>query len=146
MDVTQVTDRLAGGVYAKEEAMAELSEPVKKLLDEKTFWHLATVNPDGSPQVSPVWADERDGKIVVNTAIGRVKDKNMRREPRVALSATGDNLYEPVMVKGRVVETIEGDEAEREIDNLSEKYTGNRPYPWRTEGERRVTFVIEPTT
>ncbi len=126
--------------------MAEMNDAAKTLLEGKTFWHLATANADGSPQVSPVWAGSRDGKIVVNTAIGRVKDKNMRREPRVALSAIGDNPYEPTMVRGRVAEIVEGDQAEKDIDDLSEKYTGNTPYPWRSEGERRVTFLIEPTS
>jgi PPOX class probable F420-dependent enzyme len=127
--------------------MAELTKGTENLLKGKNFWYLATVNADGSPQVSPVWADTRDGKIVVNTAIGRVKDKNMRRDPRVSLSSTAeDNAYVPFMVSGRVVETIEGDEAERDIDNLAEKYVGQTPYPWRKEGEHRVTFLIEPTS
>jgi PPOX class probable F420-dependent enzyme len=125
--------------------MAKLNDAVRQHLEGTYYWHLATLNPDGSPQVSPVWVHTRGDRILVNTAIGRKKDRNIRRDPRVALSVTDDqNQYESFMVQGRVVETIEGDQAERDIDSLAKKYLDKDVYPFRTETERRVTFLIEP--
>jgi PPOX class probable F420-dependent enzyme len=129
--------------------MPELSESVREALDSKHFWHLATVNPDGSPQVTPVWVHTRDGKIMVNTALGRKKPRNIERDPRVALSmheTTVDGGYRNIAIQGRVVDVITGDQAEQDIDELAEKYIGQTPYPWRSPGERRVTYVIEPVT
>ena len=85
----------------------ELPEHVSKRLEEPNFWHLATVNPDGSPQSTTVWVDVRDGKILVNTALGRKKPRNLEREPRVALSWHGasDSGYESFGVQGRVVDS-----------------------------------------
>jgi len=126
--------------------MAELPQKAREALEGKNFWHLATVNPDGSPQSTPVWVHVRDGKIVVNTALGRKKPRNLENEPRVALSLYDpDSPYTSLQIQGRVVEKITGDQAEADIDSLSEKYTGVRPYPWRSPGEHRVTFLIEPT-
>ncbi len=118
---------------------------LEQALKGKRFWHLATINPDGSPHVAPVWADTREGKVVVNSAVGRVKDRNLARDPRVALSATDpENPYEAILVRGRVVDVIEGDVAENDIDELARKYIDQYPYPWRSEGERRITYLIEP--
>ena len=125
--------------------MAELSEKARKLIQEPNLAYLATVNSDGSPQVTPVWIDGEDSRIVVNTAAGRVKERNMRRERRVAVSvANRENQYEKVDIRGRVVDVVEGDEAERHIDRLAQKYMGRETYPWRRRGERRVVFKIEP--
>jgi PPOX class probable F420-dependent enzyme len=126
--------------------MAELPEVARKALEDKNFWHLATVNPDGSPHSTTVWADTRDGKIIVNTALGRKKPRNLESEPRVALSwhTHDDEGYHSISIQGRVVETITGDQAENDIDNLAQKYIGQSPYPWRAPGEQRVTYVIEP--
>ena len=125
----------------------ELSDDVRHALESKTFWHLATVNPTGSPQVTTVWVHTRDDKILVNSALGRVKPRNIEHNPRVALSWHEDQGggYHSMQIQGRVVETIVGDQAEADIDSLAEKYLGQTPYPWRGEGERRVTFLIEPT-
>lgn len=115
------------------------------MIDHPNLGYLATVDPDGSPQVSPVWVDRRNGHIVINTATGRVKERNMRREPRVAISVVNrDDQYDKVDVRGRVVETIRGEEADRHIDFLARKYTGQDTYPWRRPGEERVIFVIAP--
>ena len=125
--------------------MAKLGEKAQTLIDQPNFGYLATVNEDGSPQVSPVWIDRRDETIVVNTATGRVKDRNMRREPRVAISvANKDNQYEKVDIRGRVVDTIGGEEADRHIDLMAKKYMGEDTYPWRKATEERVLFLIEP--
>ena len=126
--------------------MAELTENARKKLTDPNFAFLATVMEDGSPQVSPVWVDVDDGRILVNTATGRVKERNMRRDPRVALSiAAKDDQYDKVDIRGRVVDAIEGDEAVQHIDKMAMKYIGQEKYPWLSPGEQRVVFVIEPT-
>jgi PPOX class probable F420-dependent enzyme len=122
---------------------AELTEEVVKKLQEAHFWHVATLNPDGSPQVTPVWAGLRGDRVLVNTAAGRKKDRNLRNDDRVALSLHIPEGYANIAIQGRVVETIEGDQAERDIDELSRKYTGE-DYGGRTPDMRRVTFLIEP--
>jgi PPOX class probable F420-dependent enzyme len=125
--------------------MATLSERAQKLFDNPNLLFVGTTNPDGSSQVTPVWTDRRDGHIRFNTAVGRVKERNLRRDPRVSLSVTArDDPFDKVDVRGRVVEFIEGEEADTHIDDLSEKYTGRRPYAFRVEGERRVIVVVEP--
>ena len=126
--------------------MAELPEEARKALEEPNFWHLATVNPDGSPQSTTVWAHTRDGKIIVNTALGRKKPRNLDRNPNVALSwVDPENGYHSASIQGRVVDSYTGDEAEADIDSLADKYLGQTPYPWRQPGEKRITYVIEPT-
>ena len=125
--------------------MAGLSEKARALLDEPNLAFLATLSADGSPQVTPVWIDYEDGAVLVNTAVGWAKDRNMRRDPRVAVSlASRDDIYRRLSIRGRVVGFVEGDEAERHLDKLSKKYTGNDPYQDRKAGERRVVFRIEP--
>jgi PPOX class probable F420-dependent enzyme len=125
--------------------MAQLTEKAQQLIDEPNFAYLATLDPDGSPQVSPVWIDRRDEQIVVNTATGRAKDRNMRRDPRVAISiADRGNHYDKVDIRGRVVDTIGGEEADRHIDLMARKYMGQETYPWRKPDEERVLFIIEP--
>ena len=127
--------------------MAELPDSVRQALDHTHFWHLATINPDGSPQSTPVWVTTRDHKIIVNTAIGRKKPRNIERDPRVALSmheTTPDGGYRNIQIQGRVVETITGEQAEKDIDDLALKYVNQTPYPWRAPGEQRVSYVIEP--
>ena len=124
--------------------MPDLSEHLRQLLSDPNYGFLASVDADGWPQVTPVWVDVEDGRILVNTALGRVKERNARREPRVALSvAARDNPWDKVDVRGRVVEFIEGEEAERHIDKLAKKYLGHDTYQFRAPGERRVILVIE---
>jgi PPOX class probable F420-dependent enzyme len=124
---------------------ARLPDEVKALLDAPNFWHLATVNPDGSPQCTVMWAHRRDGNVMFNTALGRVKPRNLAHDPRVALSlADPEHPYSNVSIQGTVVETIEGDEALRDIDSLATKYMGVETYPFLQPGERRVTYLVEP--
>ena len=122
----------------------QLPEAAQKLFREPNFAHLATIMPDGSPQVTAVWVDF-DGKyILVNTAEGRRKPKNIRRDPRVAIDVISrEDPYRMVTVRGRVVEvTSEG--ADAHIDKMAKKYLGQDKYPFRAPGERRVIFKIEP--
>ena len=125
----------------------ELPESIRKALQEPNFWHVATVNPDGSPQSSAVWVDMRGDRILVNSALGRKKPRNIERDPRVAMSFHyhDDSGYHSGGIQGRVVETYTGDQAEKDIDDLAQKYIGQSPYPWRSPGEQRITFLIEPT-
>jgi PPOX class probable F420-dependent enzyme len=125
--------------------MAELSDKARKLFEDPNYLFVGTTNPDGSPQVTVVWTDLEDGRIRFNTAIGRVKERNLRRDPRVGLSITEQgNPWNKADVRGRVVDFIEGEEADKNIDDLAEKYIGQRPYPWRNPEEKRVIVVIEP--
>ena len=124
----------------------DLPDKIRKAIEGPQFWALATTNPDGSPQVSTLWVKPKDGNILVNSALGRKKPRNLEHEPRVALSwVDPENGYHTASIQGRVVETYTGDEAEADIDSLAQKYLGQSPYPWRKEGEQRVSFVIEPT-
>ncbi len=114
------------------------------LLDKKAFGHLATIMPDGSPQVTPVWIDY-DGKCVrFNSARGRVKDKNVRRNAQVAISMQDpDNPYRYLEIRGRVVEITETG-ADEHANKLSQKYTGKPVYTKRSPAEVRVLYKIEP--
>jgi PPOX class probable F420-dependent enzyme len=122
---------------------ASLSVGVKKLFQEPNFAHLATIMRDGSPQVSPVWVDLDGDRILVNTAEGRTKPRNVRREPRVSISIFNQqNPYSHAVIRGRVVD-ITHDGADALIDRLAKKYLGQDTYPFRQPGEQRVIFVIE---
>ena len=125
--------------------MAKLSDKATKLFNDPNCLFVGTVNADGSPQVTPVWTDLQNGHIRFNTAVGRVKERNLRRDPRVGLSITArDNPYDKVDIGGRVVDWIEGQAADDHIDDLAEKYLGQRPYPWRNPEEKRIIVVVEP--
>jgi PPOX class probable F420-dependent enzyme len=126
--------------------MASIPEGFRDILDKPAFVHLATRGKDGSPQVSPVWV-ERDGDtIIVNSAKGRVKDRNMRAYDRVALSATDpENPYRALMIQGRVVKITE-EGADAHIDKLAKKYLGKDKYPFRSPTEVRVKYYIEPVS
>jgi PPOX class probable F420-dependent enzyme len=116
------------------------------LTTKKGFAHIATVMPDGSPQVTPVWVDHTDGMIRVNTARGRVKDRNIKVGTRVALSIQDpDNPYRYVQVRGKVARVTE-DGADAHIDSLAKKYMGVDKYPYRNANEKRVMFYIEPAS
>ncbi|MBI1815603.1 MAG: PPOX class F420-dependent oxidoreductase [Deltaproteobacteria bacterium] len=115
------------------------------LTKKKALAHLATVMPDGSPQVSPVWFDYDGRHIRVNSARDRVKDRNMERDRRVALSVVDpDNAYRCVMIRGKVVDITETG-ADAHIDALAKTYLDMDAYPFRRPGEHRVIYVIEPT-
>ncbi len=114
------------------------------LFRKRAFAGLATLMPNGDPQVTPVWCDYQDGLVLVNTAKGRVKDKNMRRDPRVALEITDpDNPYRYIEVRGKVVKVSE-EGADAHIDKMAKKYLDKDKYPFRQPGEVRVLFYIRP--
>jgi PPOX class probable F420-dependent enzyme len=117
-----------------------------KLLQEPQLAHFVTLMADGSPQTTPVWVDvEPDGSaILINTAEGRVKTRNVENDNRVAVSVTdAANPWRYVLVRGTIVERRhEG--ADAHIDRLAKKYLGKDQYPFRREGEQRVTLVIKP--
>jgi PPOX class probable F420-dependent enzyme len=117
----------------------------RDLLDKKALAHLGTLMPDGSPQVTPVWCDFDGTWVRVNSAKGRRKDRNMRRDPRVALSLCDpDNPYRYLEIRGQIVEITE-DGADEHIDRLARKYLGVDTYPNRKAGEVRVIYKISPT-
>lgn len=114
---------------------------VRRVLEGTPIAHLATVLPDGSPHTVPLWVGVRGDRIVILTGPGSRKARNLRRDPRMALSiAPADNPFMPVIVRGRVVEWLEGDAAWEIVDELSRKYLGG---PYSREQER-VVAVIEP--
>ncbi|HEY0531426.1 MAG TPA: PPOX class F420-dependent oxidoreductase [Actinoplanes sp.] len=118
-----------------------LDPQVRTHLDSTAVAHLATVLPDGSPHSVPLWVGTRGDQIVFLTGPQSRKARNLRRDPRVALSLTAvDNPFLPVIVRGRVVEWIDGDEAWEIIDRIAMKYIG-APYD---RSQRRVVAVVEP--
>lgn len=128
--------------------MATFPETHKDLLaaDKKAFAFLATVQPDGTPQVTPVWFDVHDGKVRINTAAGRVKHRNMTKNAAVAVAIMDPaNPYRYLQVRGKVSNvTQEG--ADEHIDSLAKKYMGVDKYPMRAPGEQRVIFEIDPAS
>jgi PPOX class probable F420-dependent enzyme len=126
--------------------MTTIPEKYLDLMQQKkAFADLATVMPDGSPQVTPVWFDYKDGLIRVNTAKGRVKARNMTQGAPVALSIMDpDNPYRYIQVRGRVKRIVE-EGASAHIDSLAKKYLGKDKYPWAQPGQVRVMYEIEPT-
>lgn len=122
---------------------SELTDTARRLIEGRNFAHFVTLVQEGSPQVTPVWVDHGGRHVLVNTAEGRLKWRNVERDPRVALSILDSaNDYSYVQIRGRVVEvTLDG--AWEHIDKLSFKYTGNRNYP-RRPGETRVILKILP--
>lgn len=124
--------------------MASIPESAKRLLEGKTFAHIATLMPDGSPQVTPVWIDHEGDTIVFNTVEGRLKHKNLKRDGRVAISVVdNENPYAALIIRGKVTEmTTEG--ADDHIDALAKRYLGADKYPFARPGEVRVIVKIEP--
>jgi PPOX class probable F420-dependent enzyme len=114
------------------------------LFKKKAFAHLVTLMPDGQPQVTPVWVDYDGRYVLINTAEGRQKDKNLRRDPRVAFSILDpDNPYRYLEVRGRVAERTRSG-ADEHIDAMAKKYLGQEKYPFRQANEVRVVYRIEP--
>ena len=114
------------------------------LFGKKAFANLATLMPDGSPQVTPVWVDFDGARIIVNSARGRQKDRNIKRNPAVALALSDPgNPYRYLEVRGQVVEITE-EGASEHIDKMAKKYLGVDKYPNRAPGEVRVLYRIEP--
>jgi PPOX class probable F420-dependent enzyme len=118
-----------------------LDPDVRRVLDGSSLAHLATLLPDGSPHTVPLWIGTHGDQVVFLTGPGSRKARNLRRDPRMALSiAPVDDPFTPVVIRGRVVDWLEGDAAWEIIDRISTKYTG-APY---SRGEERVVAVIEP--
>jgi len=123
--------------------MAKLTKEHKELLRKPVFAHVATVMPDGTPQSTPVWVDTDGEAVLFNTAKGRVKAKNLERNPVVAISVTNpENPYEMLEVRGLAELVEEG--ADEHIDKLAKKYLGKDEYPFRQPGEERVIVRVKP--
>jgi PPOX class probable F420-dependent enzyme len=133
-------------VWARKAAEAvEQDNFVRKLFEGKNFVFVSTIMEDGTPHTTPTWVDLDDGNILVNTAIGRVKYENVSRDPRISIAIIDQtNPYDMVTARGRVIQQITGDEADRHIDKLAKKYLGKDKYPGRAPGEKRVILKIKP--
>lgn len=124
--------------------MAQIPEDAHEVIDNPNLAHVATVNPDGSPQVTPVWVSREGDSLLINTAKGRIKAKNLERDPRVAISIVdAENPYNPLVIQGRVTELTE-DGADDHINALSKKYLDEEVYPFRQPGEERLRVIIHP--
>jgi PPOX class probable F420-dependent enzyme len=125
--------------------MAAIPDKYLDLLQQKkAFANLATLMPDGSPQVTPVWVDYAGGAVRFNTAKGRVKARNLKVGSPVALAIMDpDEPYRYLQIRGRVRRVIE-EGADAHIDSLAKKYLGKDKYPFRQPGEIRVIYEIEP--
>lgn len=121
-----------------------LSDEQKQFFSKPNFGHLATLEPDGSPQVTPVWIDVDGDYILINTAKGRKKVRNVERDPRVSVEVVEqENPYSMLSVQGKVVGmTTEG--ADAHIDAMAKKYLGQDSYPFRQPGEERLILKIQP--
>lgn len=128
---------------------AALTELVRTWLQQARIWTVGTLNPDGTPQLTPMWVglEAIDGAehIVMNTSVGRVKEENLRRDPRVSLCCFDtENPFDRVEIRGHAGGFIQGAEAVQIMDRLAQKYLGTEKFPWLAEGERRVAVLIEP--
>lgn len=121
-----------------------MNHEVEKLFTGKNFAFIATMMQDSAPQVTPVWVDYDKGSILINTAEGRTKTRNVARDPRVAVSvADSTNPYVHASIRGRVIErTTQG--ADEHIDKMAKKYLDVEKYPFRAPGEKRVLLKIKP--
>jgi PPOX class probable F420-dependent enzyme len=120
---------------------------VAKFFEGKNFASLATLMKGGSPHVTPTWVDidKSNNTILINTAKGRIKHKNISRDPRVGVSVMDfSNPYHMVSVRGKVIEQINGKEADDHIDKMAKKYMGMDKYPGRAPGEERLLLRIKP--
>jgi len=121
-----------------------MENKVVKLFSEKNLVYIATIMKDGAPQVSPVWANHEDGYIMINTAEGRIKHKNVLRDPRVAVSVVSkDNPLDMTTIRGTVEELIP-DYEYKHADKLTQQYLGREHYPFKRDDEKRVVLKIKP--
>jgi PPOX class probable F420-dependent enzyme len=122
----------------------QLTDAQKKFLTDKNFAHVATINKDGSPQVSPVWVDFDGTYVIVNSEKKRHKVRNLKRDPRVSLSIQdGANPYSYLEIRGRVVEITDSGAAAG-IDKLAKKYIDQDKYPWNKPDDIRIVIKIVP--
>ena len=130
---------------AKEPNNEITDSSTRKLFEGKNLAFVSTLMKDGHPHITPTWIDIQDGHIFVNTAIGRIKQRNVSRDPRISISIVDqNNPYDMVTVRGRVIGQITGDAADEHIDKLAKKYLGKDKYPNRAPGEKRVILKIKP--
>jgi len=121
-----------------------VDDKVIELFSKKNLVFIATIMKDGSPQLSPVWANYDGGFILVNTAEGRIKHKNILRDSRVAVSVvSNDNPLDMTTIRGTVVEII-SDAEYHHADKLTEQYMGRKHYPFKHDGEKRIILKIQP--
>ena len=121
-----------------------MDQKIVKLFQGKNLVFIATINPDGSPQLTPVWGNYSGDHILINTAEGRVKHKNVKKDPRVAISVVdNDNPLNMTTIRGKVVEIIP-DYDYLHINKLTKQYMGITEYPFKKENEKRIIFKIEP--
>ncbi len=121
-----------------------IPEKYRDLFNKRAFAALTTLMPDGSPQTTPVWVDTDGEYVIFNSAKGRQKDRNVRRDPRVALAIVDpDNPYRYLEVRGKIAEITEQG-ADAHIDKMAKKYLGQDKYPYRQPGEVRVLYKIRP--
>jgi PPOX class probable F420-dependent enzyme len=124
--------------------MAFLTADDIALLNEPQLAHVATIEADGTPHVTPVWVDTDGEHVIFNTAKGRIKHRNMERNPAVAISVSDRaNDYRTLWIKGTVELVTEG--ADEHIDRMAKKYLGQDTYPFRKPGEERVIVKVTPT-
>ena len=125
--------------------MAELNDDDLALVKGQNFAHFVTLNEDGTPHVAPLWIDaDDDGHVLVNSAVGRKKDRNIRRDPRVAVSIHAqDDPYTWTAINGTVISIETGDEAEAHIDFLNQKYLDGERWEY-VPGSVRVLYRIRP--
>lgn len=125
-------------------ATKSLGAAARALLERPVLAHVVTLDGDGSPHVTPVWVDVEGDDVVLNTADGRAKARNVRADPRVAVSVTDpDDPFRVVSFQGRVTSVSE-EGADAHIDQLAKKYLGVDSYPMRQPGERRLKVTIRP--
>lgn len=121
-----------------------MEEKAIKLFQQKNIVFIATLMSDGAPQLSPVWANYDSGYILVNTAEGRIKHKNILRDTRVAISVVShDNPLDMTAIQGTVVEIIP-DYDYAHADKLTQQYMGQKHYPFKRENEKRIILKIKP--
>ena len=121
-----------------------MDSKIIKLFEDKNLIFIATLMKDGSPQLTPVWGDYEDDHILLNTAEGRIKHKNLLNDPRVAISVVGhDNPLDMTTIRGKVVKIIQ-DYEYKHADKLAKKYLGVDKYPFRRPGEKRINLKIKP--
>ena len=121
-----------------------ITPEIEKLLVGKNFASLATLMNDGSPHVAPTWVDYDGNMILINTASGRIKEKNVKRDKRIALSIPdNNNPYDMVTIRG-IVEEITEKNADKHIDKLAKRYLGLDKYPFRSQDEKRILLKIKP--
>lgn len=121
----------------------KLSKNSIDLIDGRNLGHIATIMSDGSPQVTPVWVDREGDTILVNTALGRVKQRNLIRDKRAAIDIVDHkNPFRMTTIRGIITQVQDG--AEEHIDKLAKKYLDMDKYPWRQEGEKRIILKLTP--